>query len=119
MSLDTYLPEGRGRYIIGSAPGDTRNFYYFIPKSPDHVKIALQVTGSGDYVDSIYTDLILFSPESGFKTVETGEYEVIKAGRSCHSVELVSDNEKKSFSVFEQPRLGRFRMITPHMAAVR
>jgi hypothetical protein len=119
MSLDTYLPEGRGRYIIGSAPGDTRNFYYFIPKSPDHARIALQITGSGDYVDSIYTDVILYSPESEIKTVEAGEYSVIKEGRSCHSVELVSEHEKKRFSVFEQPRLGRFRLITPQMATVR
>lgn len=114
MSLDTYLPEGRGRYIIGSAPGDTRNFYYFIPKSPDHVKVALMITGSGDYVDSIYTDVILYSPETEFKMVETGEYEIIKAGRSKHSVELTSDHETKKFQVFAQPRLGRFRLLASH-----
>ena len=119
MSLDTYLPEGRGRYIIGSQAGDTRHFYYFIPKSPDQVKIAFQITGSGDYVESVYTDLIIASPGSEFKTVETGEYEIVKSGRYCHSMELISDTEKKKFSVFEQPRLGRFRLIEPQMACVR
>lgn len=111
MSLDTYLPVGGGRYVVGSVPGNTRNFYYFMPRSPDHVRIGLMVTDRGEYINSEYTDVIVYSPDEAFDTVESGEYKIVKKGRYQHSVELHSKDANKRFSVYAQPRLGRFRLL--------
>ncbi len=110
MSLDTYLPEGDGKYIVGSTR-DTRSFYYFIPRSPGHVKIGFLVTDTGEYIDTEYKDVIIFNPESEFRTVESGEYHISRKGRYTHTVELSSREGTQRFDVYAQPRLGRFRLL--------
>ena len=111
MSLDTYLPEGEGKYIVGSTT-DTRCFYYFIPKAHGHVKIGFLVTSSGEYIDSWYEDVIVYSPETEFSTIESGDYHISRNGRYAHKVELNSSDRTKRFNVYAQPRLGRFRLLS-------
>jgi hypothetical protein len=111
MSLDTYLPAGEGKYIVGSA-GDARSFYYFMPKSPGHVKIGLLVTSTGEYIDSEYKDVIVYSPDEEFDTIESGKYQIEKNGRYAHTVELSSKDTTKRYNVYAQPRLGRFRLLS-------
>jgi hypothetical protein len=110
MTLDTYLPVGEGTYIVG-ATRDTRSFYYFMPKSPGHVKIGFMVMGTGEYSDAEYKDVIIFSPDSEFETVESGEYNIKKKGRYSHTVEMNSNDTTKRYHVYAQPRLGRFRLL--------
>jgi hypothetical protein len=112
MSLDTYLPEGEGRYIVGSIAGDTRNFYYFIPKSPGHVKIGFLVMSTGEYINAGYEDVIIFNPEDEFDTLESGQYHIAKKGRYSHTVELISGDGTRRYRVYAQPRLGRFRLLS-------
>ncbi len=111
MSLDTYLPEGDGKYIVGST-SDTRSFYYFMPKAHGHVKIAFLVTDTGEYIDSEYKDVIVYNPEERFDTVESGDYHIAKNGRYSHKVELNSPEKTRRFDVYAQPRLGRFRLLS-------
>jgi hypothetical protein len=111
MSLDTYLPEGEGKYIVGST-SDTRSFYYFIPKRHGHVKIGFLVTSTGEYIDSEYKDVIIYNPETEYDTVESGEYHISRKGRYAHTVELSSKDHTKRFDVYAQPRLGRFRLLS-------
>jgi hypothetical protein len=111
MSLDTYLPEGEGKYIVGFID-DARKFYYFMPKSPGHVKIGFLVTSTGEYIDSEYKDVIIFNPDSEFSTLESGEYHIAKRGRYSHRVELSSNDKISRFNVYAQPRLGRFRLLS-------
>jgi hypothetical protein len=110
MSLDTYLPEGDGKYIVGSAH-DTRSFYYFIPKRRGQVKIGFLVTNTGEYIDSEYKDVIIYNPETEFHTVESGEYHISRKGRYTHTVELSCSDRTQRFNVYAQPRLGRFRLL--------
>lgn len=110
MSLDTYLPVGEGKYIVGSTT-DTRSFYYFIPKEHAHVKIGFLITNTGEYVDSWYEDVIVYTPDDEFSTVESGEYHISRKGRYSHTVELNSHEKTKRFNVYAQPRLGRFRLL--------
>jgi hypothetical protein len=111
MSLDTYLPEGEGKYIVGST-SDTSSFYYFMPKRPGHVKIGFLVTSTGEYIDSEYKDVVIYYPESEFNTVESGDYHIAKKGRYSHTVEMSSNDKTKRFNVYAQPRLGRFRLLS-------
>ena len=111
MSLDTYLPEGEGKYFVGST-ADTRSFYYFIPKAHGHVKIGFLVTNSGEYIDTSYEDVIVYSPETEFSTLESGDYHISRKDRDAHTVELNSSDRTKRFNVYAQPRLGRFRMLS-------
>ncbi|HTY92217.1 MAG TPA: hypothetical protein VMC84_13660 [Methanocella sp.] len=111
MTLDTYLPEGDGKYIMGSAR-DTGRFFYFMPKSPDHVKIGFLITASGKYIDSEYKDVIIYNPESQYDTEESGEYHIARKGRYSHTVELNSHERTQRFNVYAQPRLGRFRLLS-------
>jgi len=111
MSLDTYLPEGEGKYFVGST-SDTRSFYYFIPKAHGHVKIGFMVMDSGEYIDSSYEDVIIYNPDSEFNTLESGEYHISRKGRYSHTVELNSHDGTKRFDVYAQPRLGRFRLLS-------
>ena len=111
MSLDTYLPEGEGKYIVGST-NDTHSFYYFIPKSPGHVKIGFLVTSTGEYIDSEYKDVVIYSPDDTFDTLESGRYHVSKNSRFSRTVELNSKNITRRFEVYAQPRLGRFRLLS-------
>jgi len=112
MSLDTYLPEGGGRYVVGNVQGESRNFYYFMPESPDHVRIGLIETDKGEYINSEYTDVIVYNPENDYDTLETGEYHIEKKGRYRHSVEFCSKDSRRKFNVYAQPRLGRFRLLS-------
>ncbi len=111
MSLDTYLPEGEGKYLVGSM-NDTRSFFYFMPKGARHVKIGFLVTSTGEYIDAEYKDVVIFSPDSEFNTLESGQYHIMKKGHS-HTVELNSSKaRKKRYQVYAQPRLGRFRLLS-------
>ncbi len=112
MSLDTYLPEGEGRYIVGSLAGGARSFYYFIPKSPGHVKIGFLVTSTGEYVNSEYEDVVIYNPEAEYDTLESGQYHVAKKGRYSRTVELNSSERTRRYQVYAQPRLGRFRLLS-------
>jgi len=112
MSLDTYLPEGEGRYIVGSVAGSAHSFYYFIPKSPAHVKIGFLVTGTGEYIDAEYEDVVIFNPDSEFDTLESGQYHIVKKGRYSHVVELSSSDKTRRYHVYAQPKLGRFRLLS-------
>ncbi len=112
MSLDTYLPEGEGRYIVGSVAGSTHSFYYFIPKSRGQVKIGFLVTSSGEYVNGGYEDVVIYNPDGGYDTLESGEYSVKKGGRYSHTVELNSGDGMRRYRVYAQPRLGRFRLLS-------
>lgn len=111
MTLDTYLPEGDGKYFVGST-SDTRSFYYFIPRRPGHVKLGFLITDTGEYIDSEYKDVILYNPGSEFSTVESGEYHIARNGRYAHTVELSSRERTQRFNVYAQPRLGRFRLLS-------
>ncbi len=112
MSLDTYLPEGEGQYIVGSVAGDGRSFYYFMPCSPGHVKIGFLVMGTGEYIDSEYKDVIIYNPEAKFDTLESGHYQVAQKTRHSRTVELSSDDGTRRYKVYAQPRLGRFRLLS-------
>ncbi len=112
MSLDTYLPEGEGSYIVGSLAGGARSFYYFMPRSPGQVKIGFLIMGTGEYVNADYEDVIIYNPEAKFDTVESGQYHVVKKGRYSRTVELSSDDRTRRYDVYAQPRLGRFRLLS-------
>jgi hypothetical protein len=112
MSLDTYLPEGEGKYIVGSLAGGVRSFYYFIPNSPGHVKIGFLVTGTGEYINAVYEDVIIYNPDAEFDTLESGQYHIVKKGRYSHTVELNSNDRTRRYDVYAQPRLGRFRLLS-------
>lgn len=112
MSLDTYLPEGEGRYIVGSVAGSAHSFYYFIPKSRGHVKIGFLVTGTGEYIDAEYEDVVIFNPDTEFNTLESGQYHIAKKGRYFHTVELSSNDRIRRYNVYAQPKLGRFRLLS-------
>lgn len=112
MTLDTYLPAGRGRYIVGSAPGSNNSFYYFMPEDRDHVRVGFLITGKGRYAGSEYLDVIVFNPESRYETIEKGEYTITRQGRSYRLVRLSTEHMLRTYMVFEQPKLGRFRFIS-------
>ncbi len=112
MSLDTYLPEGEGRYIVGSEAAGGRSFYYFIPKSPGHVKIGFLVMSTGEYINGDYEDVVIYNPDGGFDTLESGRYNIKKNGRYRHTVELSSSERTRRYQVYAQPRLGRFRLLS-------
>ncbi len=108
MSLGTYLPEGEGQYILGMR--GAHSFYYFIPERQRHLKIGFLITNSGEYVDAEYKDVVIFSPDSEFVTLESGQYRLLRSGRSLHTVELSSPDKVTRYHVYAQPRLGRFRL---------
>lgn len=112
MSLDTYLPAGRGRYIVASVPGGERDFYYFIPEDTGHVKVGFLITRRGDYVESEYFDVVVSNMPVDFPTVEDGTYLIRSPGRGFREIELTSRDGQKRYMVFEQPRLGRFRFLS-------
>ena len=109
MSLGTYLPEGEGQYILGMR--GAHSFFYFIPEGHRHLKIGFLITGSGEYIDAEYKDVVIFSPDSEFVTLECGQYRLSRNGRSLHTVELSSSDNVTRYQVYAQPRLGRFRLI--------
>ncbi|WP_230742877.1 hypothetical protein [Methanooceanicella nereidis] len=114
MSLDTYLPAGKGKYLIGSLPngnGSLKRFYYFMPDDRTHVRIGFLIVGSGDYYTSDYLDVIVFQPEDSYEEVEYGSYTVVKPERYHRIVELCNEDCTKRYKVFEQPKLGRFRFM--------
>ncbi|HTX43336.1 MAG TPA: hypothetical protein VMC61_01310 [Methanocella sp.] len=112
MSLDTYLPEGEGKYIVGNAAGGAGSFYYFIPKSPGHVKIGFLVMGTGEYINAEYTDVVIYNPDAEFDTLESGQYHIEKKSRYSRTVELSTNDRTRRYHVYAQPRLGRFRLLS-------
>lgn len=117
MSLDTYLPTGKGSYISGSlreSDGRLDSFYYFIPDNKAHVKVGFLVIGSGDYQHSGYMDVVVFNPDLNrieFTEAGSGEYEISRRYRFNRIVELRSNDKTQKYVVFEQPKLGRFRFL--------
>ena len=111
MSLDTYLPEGEGRYIVGLV-NDAHSFYYFMPKSRGQLKIGLLVTSTGEYINAAYEDVVIFNPDTEFDTLESGQYHIEKKGRNSRTVELSSNDRTRRYDVYAQPRLGRFRLLS-------
>ena len=112
MSLDTYLPVGRGRYLIGSEPQSPGNLYYFMPEHRDHLRVGFEVVREGRYGEAGYSDVIVHTPEMTLDSVEEGEYCVHAPARGCRMVELRSGGTVKRYLALGQPGLGRFRFIS-------
>lgn len=110
MSLGMYLPEGEGKYILGTR--GAHRFYYFIPKGQRHLKIGFLIISTGEYIDAEYKDVVIFNPDSEFDTLESGQYRLSKNGRSLHTVEFNSADKTTRYHVYAQPRLGRFRLLS-------
>ena len=117
MSLDTYLPVGRGRYLIGSEPQSPGSLYYFMPERRDHLRVGFEVVRQDSYGEAGYEDVIVHTPGSTPATIEEGEYLVWAPGRGIRVVELRSGDMIKKYLALEQPGLGRFRFISEDTTA--
>lgn len=111
MSLDTYLPVGRGRYLIGSEPHSPGSLYYFMPESRDHITVGFEVVRQDRYGTAGYKDVVVNTPGDTPAPVEEGEYSVAAPGRGCRIVELRSAYGVKKILAYGQPGLGRFRFL--------
>lgn len=111
MSLDTYLPVGRGRYLIGSEPESPGSLYYFMPERRDHLRVGFEVVREGSYGETDYSDVIVHTPGTTPEKIEEGEYSIRKSGRGMRVVELRSGELIKKYLALGQPGLGRFRFI--------
>lgn len=111
MSLDTYLPVGRGRYLIGSEPHSPGSLYYFMPESRDHITVGFEVVRQDRYGTAGYKDVVVNTPGDTPAPVEEGEYSVAAPGRDCRIVELRSIYGVKKILAYGQPGLGRFRFL--------
>jgi hypothetical protein len=112
MSLDTYLPVGRGRYLIGSEPQSTGSLFYFMPERRDHVRVGFEVVRQGCYGETNYSDVIVHTPRTTPAQVEEGEYVIHARGRGIRVVEMRSGDAVKKYLALGQPGLGRFRFIS-------
>ena len=112
MSLDTYLPVGRGRYLIGSEPQSPGSLYYFMPERRDHLRVGFEVVRQDSYGDAGYSDVIVHTPGTTPEKLEEGEYSVSASGRGMRVVELRSGDVIKKYLALGQPGLGRFRFIS-------
>ncbi len=112
MSLDTYLPVGRGRYLIGSEPLSPGSLYYFMPERRDHLRVGFEVIRQDSYGDAGYSDVIVHTPGTTPEKIEEGEYSIIAPGRGIRIVELRSGDMIKKYLALGQPGLGRFRFIS-------
>ena len=111
MSLDTYLPVGRGRYLIGSEPESPGSFYYFMPERRDHLRVGFEIVRQDSYGGTDYADVIVHTPGTTPEKVEEGEYSVHESGRGVRVVVLHSGEMIKKYLALGQPGLGRFRFI--------
>jgi hypothetical protein len=111
MSLDTYLPVGRGRYLIGSEPESPGSLYYFMPERRDHLRVGFEIVREGSYGETGYSDVIVHTPGTTPEKIEEGEYSIHKSGRGMRVVELRSGDMIKKYLALGQPGLGRFRFI--------
>jgi hypothetical protein len=111
MSLDTYLPVGRGRYLIGSEPQSPGSLYYFMPESRDHLTVGFEVVRQDRYGTAGYSDVIVHTPDDTPPPTEEGEYSIHAPVRGCRIVELRSVAGVKKILAFGQPGLGRFRFL--------
>ncbi|OPY26363.1 MAG: hypothetical protein A4E28_02563 [Methanocella sp. PtaU1.Bin125] len=111
MSLDTYLPVGRGRYLIRSEPHTPGSLYYFMPDSRDHVRVGFEVVRQDHYGTAGYSDVVVNTPGDKPVPVEEGEYSVAAPGRDFRVLELRSESGVKKILAFGQPGLGRFRFL--------
>lgn len=112
MSLDTYLPVGRGRYLIGSEPESPGSLYYFMPERRDHLRVGFEIVREGSYGETDYSDVVVHTPDRTPEKIEEGEYFIHKSGRGMRVVELRSGEMIKKYLALGQPGLGRFRFIT-------
>jgi hypothetical protein len=112
MSLDTYLPVGRGRYRIGNEPQSPGGLYYFMPDSRDHVRVGFEVVRRGSYGESGYSDVVVHTPEAEPDSVEEGEYFIDAPDRRYRVIEFRSRTAVRRFLALGQPGLGRFRFIS-------
>ncbi len=111
MSLDTYLPVGRGRYLIGSEPQSPGSLYYFMPESRDHITVGFEIVRQDRYGTAGYSDVIVHTPDDTPSSKEEGEYSIHAPVRGCRIVELRSVSGVKKILAFGQPGLGRFRFM--------
>jgi hypothetical protein len=111
MSLDTYLPAGRGRYLIESEPQSPGSLYYFMPERRDHLTVGFEVVRRDRYGTAGYTDVVVHTPDRTPSSVEEGEYSVLAPVRGCRIVELRSVTGVRKIIAFGQPGLGRFRFM--------
>jgi hypothetical protein len=112
MSLDTYLPVGRGRYLIGSEPLSPGSLYYFMPERRDHLRVGFEVVRQGSYGEADYSDVVVHMPGTTPVKIEEGEYSICTSGRGMRIVELRSGDMVKKYLALGQPGLGRFRFIS-------
>ncbi len=112
MSLDTYLPVGRGRYLIGSEPQSTGSLFYFMPERRDHVRVGFEIVRQGNYGETNYSDVVVCVPRATPEQFEEGEYAIHAHGRGIRVVELRSGGAVKKYLALGQPGLGRFRFIS-------
>lgn len=112
MSLDTYLPVGRGRYLIDREPLAPGSLYYFIPERRDHLRVGFEVVRQDRYGESGYSDVVVRMPGATPEKVEEGEYLIHAPRRGIRVVELRSGDAVKKYLALGQPGLGRFRFIS-------
>ncbi len=111
MSLDTYLPVGRGRYLIGPEPQAPGSLYYFMPERHDHLTVGFEIVRQDRYGTAGYTDVIVHTPDGMPAHAEEGEYSVTAPDRGLRVVELRSIAGVKKIFALGQPGLGRFRFL--------
>jgi hypothetical protein len=112
LDVDTYLPVGRGRYLIGSEPQSPGSVYYFVPECRDHLRVGFAVVRQDSYGEAGYSDVIVHTPGTMPVKIEEGEYKIHSPGRGIRVVELRSGEEVKRYLALGQPGLGRFRFIS-------
>jgi hypothetical protein len=110
MSLETYLPVGGGRYLIGSEPGSPDVFYYLVPDRRDHLRVGFRTVHQGRYGDNDYADVMVDSGDLG-PALEEGEYSIQTLCRGCRLLELRSGKAVRRFMALWQQKPGRFRFI--------
>ena len=112
MSLDTYLPVGRGRYRIGTEPRSSADLYYFVPERRDHLKVGFEIVRKGSHGEPDYSDVMVCTPEQDLELAEEGEYSIQAPDRRYRLIEFRSGAIVKKYLALMQPGLGRFRLIS-------
>jgi hypothetical protein len=112
MSLDTYLPVGRGRYRIGKEPRSSADLYYFVPERRDHLRVGFEIVRRGSHGEPGYSDVMVCTPEHEPDSTEEGEYSIQAPDRRYRVIEFRSGARIKRFLALRQPGLGRFRFIS-------
>ena len=112
MSLDTYLPVGRGRYLIGSEPESPGSLILFYAGRRNHLRVGCDHRPRGQLRgDRTIRTSSCTRPGQTPEKIEEGEYSIQKSGRGMRVVELRSGEMIKKYLALGQPGLGRFRFI--------